>query len=65
MSQQFCSTCGKEIVWKKTKAGKSHPFDAGKTLVAVRGTDDKTHVVNGHVSHFATCPQASQHSRRE
>lgn len=59
-----CKSCGKEIIWFLTKNAEKHPFDKKKTLVAVLGSDEKTHVVNGHVSHFATCPNAAEHSQK-
>ncbi|MDD2999465.1 MAG: hypothetical protein PHV05_10430 [Candidatus Riflebacteria bacterium] len=59
-----CKSCGKEIIWLKTKTEANHPFDQRKTLVAVQGSDNQTHVVMGHVSHFATCPNAAEHSQK-
>lgn len=57
-----CTSCGAEIIWKKTKAGKSHPFNAKTTFAAVKGTDGHTHCVFVNISHFATCPNAGEHS---
>lgn len=59
-----CKSCGKEIIWLSTKDTANHPFNKRKTLVAVLGSDNKTHVVMGHVSHFASCPNAAEHSRK-
>lgn len=48
---QRCRSCGAPVWWGKTAAGKWNPFD----------------VVDGErtrVTHFSTCPQASQWSKR-
>jgi hypothetical protein len=48
---QRCRSCGALVWWGTTKAGKSNPFD----------------VVDGArtaVTHFSTCPQARQWSKR-
>ncbi len=58
-----CKGCGREIRWEKTHAGKNHPFDAKPTLVLVPG-DGAFVAVSGHVSHFATCPNAKEFSKK-
>jgi hypothetical protein len=48
---EHCRSCGALIWWGKTAAGKSNPFD----------------VVDGArtaVTHFSTCPQAREWSKR-
>lgn len=50
-----CKSCGKEIVYLKTKNGKIMPINAetiqGKEIIY----DHK----KGHVSHFSDCSQAT------
>lgn len=76
-----CKSCGAEIIWIKTRNGKAMPCDAepvpyresfsgGMKLVTKAGD-----VVPGHydgtskdfafISHFATCPNANRHRRKE
>jgi hypothetical protein len=63
-----CKTCGKTMAFAKTPEGKTIPLDVvapvyrlssgpGGQLRAERAGDC-------FVSHFATCPQASSHSRK-
>lgn len=42
-----CRSCGAEIYWVKTKAGKSMPIERTAS--------------GDMISHFATCPNASKH----
>jgi hypothetical protein len=51
-----CRSCGREIVWLKTKAGKDMPTDA-ETV----GPGDEVFDGRRHMSHFATCPQPEVH----
>ena len=64
-----CRSCGAEIEWAKTAAGKRIPLDAesviegnielsegGMVRVVRNGSGDR-------VSHFATCPNAKEHRR--
>ena len=53
-----CRSCGAEIVWLKTAAGKNMPIDA-ETWEP--GDDEFDH--KRHTSHFATCPDSNQHRR--
>jgi hypothetical protein len=55
-----CRTCNAPIVWLKTPSGKNMPVDAGSVE-----PDDDRYMAGKHVSHFATCPQAGQHRRRQ
>jgi hypothetical protein len=71
-----CKSCGAPIRWAKTVSGKSMPVDVEPAANGnVVFLDDKTVIVSGprariegderrYTSHFATCPQASQHRRR-
>lgn len=73
-----CKSCGAEIVWIRTQAGKPHPLDAKpeKRWVALGDLtcggpiDDRmdaaSHgwsLVDTYVSHFATCPHAAEHRK--
>lgn len=60
-----CRSCQMEIVWLKTKAGKTMPVDASKEAVmrAEMGLLWESGVA-GLVSHFETCPQAKSWSRK-
>ncbi len=69
----WCKSCGAEIQWCVTPAGKSIPIDAKPTesgnLVVVKGvaryaTEDDDRVYRPRrISHFATCPDADGHRR--
>lgn len=54
-----CRSCAARVIWFKTLAGKNMPVDAD----TVEADDDELDL-SRHVSHFATCPQATQHRRR-
>lgn len=49
-----CRSCGAPIVWLATAAGKRIPADA-ETVTA---GDTQFEKAAGHISHFATCPEA-------
>jgi len=51
-----CRSCGKEIVWLKTKSGKVMPIDKD----TIQGKETIYDHTKGHISHFATCPQSNQ-----
>lgn len=52
-----CRSCGKPVVWFRTKAGKRMPVDAETT----KPTDAEHQLDLGrHVSHFSTCPEADK-----
>lgn len=62
-----CSSCGAAIFWARTLDGKPLPVNrvrarvydnAGETVVGLEGKPELF-----YVSHFLTCPSASQHSR--
>lgn len=48
-----CRSCRAQIVWLKTAAGKNMPVDAD----TVKPEDDEFDTDEGHISHFATCPE--------
>ena len=55
-----CKSCGAQIVWIKTVAGKSIPCCAKERTVVTKGGV----IVKGHESHFADCPQANDWRQR-
>jgi hypothetical protein len=52
-----CRSCGAAIVWLKTSAGKNMPVDAETATAG----DTQFEEAAGHISHFATCPNAASH----
>jgi len=63
----YCSSCGAQILWGKTRSGKAMPLDAEPDPNGSWGLDGDR-IVNGTVdprytSHFATCPNASSHRK--
>jgi hypothetical protein len=64
-----CRSCGASIEWAELVSGKRHPFDA--PIVAMRSQGS---ILDGRViehvdtdaspTHFASCPQGKQWSRR-
>jgi hypothetical protein len=72
-----CRTCGAEIVWATTEKGKAIPIDATPNLlqgnISLESSADpregplakfaKKGESGSYVSHFATCPQASEHRK--
>lgn len=60
-----CRSCGEEIMWIETKAGKNMPVNmVPKNLE--RRAPKYTEVVfdpKVHESHFSTCPKADSHRR--
>ena len=53
---KYCKSCGKEIVFLKTKNGKIIPINAD----TIQGKETVYDHKIGHVSHFATCKDASK-----
>lgn len=65
-----CSSCGRNILWTVTEAGKRMPVDAepaGKVTVLVKNPDDAGTPISKsrdhYVSHFATCAHAASHRK--
>lgn len=57
-----CTSCGAEIIWVKTPAGRNAPLDAKLTTVyVVEGFPITPRAVRGHLTHWATCPNAKAH----
>jgi len=55
-----CRSCGKPIIWLPTASGKSIPVNA----FSVRNGEKQFNPAAGHLTHFATCPQAAQHRKQ-
>lgn len=53
-----CRSCGREIVWLRTRSGSNMPVNAE----TVEPGDDAFDA-RRHVSHFSDCPQADEHRR--
>jgi len=63
-----CKTCGASIIWAESAAGKSTPLDSkSETLSWVYLKHGQPHCrqVRVHRNHFATCPNADQHRKKE
>lgn len=66
-----CKSCGAEIVWATDETtAKPLPLNAKRVRVYTRTGEKHVRphyaggeVLLGYVSHFTTCPNASQHSR--
>jgi len=59
-----CKSCGAEIVWVKTNAGKNHPVNAEpeKRIILL---DGGAQVMDAYTSHFATCPDADKFRKKK
>jgi len=75
-----CRSCGAEILWARSRGGKRVPLDADPTMrgnvvltddgeaIVLNQADADQHRRHGgtlYLAHFATCPEAAQHRRRE
>ena len=58
MSGNRCDSCGADIRWLKTTAGKWMPVNAG-TVSPTDTLFDGTK----HVTHFSTCPNSDKHRK--
>ena len=59
-----CSKCGREIVWIETEQREDKPAaraPVDPAMVSIITDEGKT--VRGHISHFATCPNAAEFRR--
>lgn len=62
-----CKSCGAEIIWATTKAGRKIPLDPEPVKVPLFVFD------NGYANdppplrqtHFASCPNAKEHRQRD
>lgn len=60
-----CFGCGKPVIWARTERGKLMPLDATAQCFEIEEKDGELYcrrVENTHVTHFATCPKASDFS---
>jgi len=69
-----CRSCGAPILWAKTAKGKAIPLDPEPSQVGNIELDGQTAryvspdmnaLGRRYVSHFSTCPAASEHRRRK
>jgi len=60
-----CKSCGAEIEWIKTEAGKNHPIDAKPKQMWIQYGLEPFRLFPCHESHFATCPNADQHRSKK
>jgi hypothetical protein len=60
-----CKGCGRPIVWAKDEKGTRHPLDPRAPVYHFNGGDlegefEVHRLPSAWVSHFATCPKASE-----
>lgn len=67
MKTDYCRSCGKDIVWGVSPAGKKIPLDADPEMrfffqedVALSDSGELVGAVKTYQSHFATCPNAEE-----
>lgn len=79
MNMGKCKSCGAAIKWIRMKSGRTMPVDEKAVKYIPDGyshiVTEKGEVVTGriseygtktgYISHFATCPNAKQHRRRQ
>lgn len=62
-----CKSCGAEIVWLKTCAGKNMPVNVPKFADGEIAHEAVTTALEFNpyymISHFSTCPNSNQHRR--
>jgi hypothetical protein len=56
-----CKSCGQPIRWLATPTGGKMPVDAHTAAPQ----DRVFNRLAGHISHFATCPSAAKHRKRQ
>ena len=79
MTLANCRTCGAQIIWATTEAGRAMPLNAVPSrtgsILLLRGSlcrvlpsieAESTKGAEGvlYVSHFATCPNAASHRKK-
>ena len=69
MKTSLCKGCNKPIVWGETSEGRRIPLDPGPAIYAVGETSGGTITAERSkehmVTHFATCPKASDFSGKK
>ena len=68
MTQRKCKACGRELTFASTPEGKVIPLDMSAPVYELEYDPDAgkylaVRTSSAHVTHFATCPKASQFSR--
>ena len=65
MDKGKCKSCGMPILWARTDNGKVIPLDVEGERRFVINHTEHNRVTNAvtYVSHFATCPNASEHRK--
>jgi hypothetical protein len=63
LPQSKCRSCGARIQWVEMESGSRMPLDVNSQRMVVVGDDGKGHVLAAFTSHFATCPNASEHRK--
>lgn len=68
-----CASCGARIIWAKMESGKAIPLNyvrvqtyyrrSGDTWAPILEEDTDKPALR-HISHFVSCPNAAQHSKR-
>lgn len=62
MNSSQCRSCKAPVIWIKTRSGRRMPLDAKpEKRIVVNG--EYAEVTDTYVSHFVTCPNASEHRR--
>lgn len=69
MTRRPCKSCGRELTFARSTDGKVIPLDMVAPVYELELDRDTGQMLairttSAHVSHFATCPDATQHSRR-
>ena len=69
MTPTQCKSCGQYIFFLRTQSGKLMPVDAESVAdieYELPDMDEPEYApLEGHVSHFSTCPNADKHRRRK
>jgi hypothetical protein len=65
-----CKSCQAPIIWVKTSSGKNMPVDEkpeSRFILDGRGEGNTPYatMIKAYVSHFATCPNADKHRKKE
>jgi hypothetical protein len=62
----LCKTCGAVIDWVTMKeTGKKMPLDPKPLDVIVKIDGVFGRMAKGYISHFATCPNAKEHRKKD
>jgi hypothetical protein len=68
-SRSYCRSCGAELLWVQLASGKRMPLDVGsmeQRFIVSGATEPMSGSARRtYLSHFATCPNAEQHRKKE